>query len=82
MDIKSIHKTSVGRKILVNFKIGDISYSLANIYAPNKEACNIDFLKGVKRFIIKNSINTENIILCGDFNCHLEGKIMIKVQKY
>lgn len=81
IDIKNIYKISDGRKILVNFNIGDIFYSLVNIYVLNKEICRIDFLKGMKRFIIKNFINIENIILCGDFNCYFDGENIDKSLK-
>jgi hypothetical protein len=72
--IMNIHKTDNGRKLLINLNIEDTAYTLINIYAPNNEGCRLDFYKGLKRFILNNSINLSDIILGGDFNCHIESE--------
>jgi exonuclease III len=72
--IMNIHKTNDGRKLLINLNIEDTAYTLINIYAPNIESCRLDFFKGLKRFILNNSNNLSDIILGGDFNCHIESE--------
>ena len=56
-----------------NLNISNITNSLVNIYAPDKENNRTAFFKGLKKFILNNSLNFSNIILCGDFNCHMDG---------
>ena len=52
-DIISIHKTNDARKVMINLNISNITYSLVNIYAPNKEN-EIEFFKGMNKFILNN----------------------------
>ena len=73
-DILSILKTNEARKLMINLNISNITYSLVNIYAPYKDNNRIELFKGIRKFILNNSIsnNFSNIILCGDFNCHMD----------
>ena len=34
--VANVHKDNVGHKILVNMFLGDISLTIVNLYAPNK----------------------------------------------
>ena len=52
-DIINIHKTNDARKVMINLNISNITYSLVNIYAPNKEN-GIEFFKGINKFILNN----------------------------
>ena len=81
INIISIHKTKDGRKLLVNLNIGDSTYSFINVYAPNQEGSRIEFFKGMRRFISNFTLNSANTILCGDFNCHMEGTSIDKSTK-
>ena len=66
------HRAIEGRKIIVNFKHDDDTYSVSSIYAPNEEKSRITFFKNIQKWVKQNSINEHCIILCGDFNCAME----------
>ena len=68
----NVHKSIDGRKLLINMKIDQNIITLVNIYAPNNEQHRVDFFKRMQTFINQFSLNTENIIMCGDFNCYLK----------
>ena len=72
VDIINVHKSVDGRKLLINVKIDQNIITLVNIYAPNNEQHRVDFFKRIQSFINQYSLNTENIIMCGDFNCYLK----------
>ena len=50
---------------LINVKIDQNIITLVNIYAPNNEQYRVDFCKRMQTFINQFSLNTENIIMCG-----------------
>ena len=72
VDIINVHKSVDGRKLLINVKIDQNIITLVNIYAPNNEQHRVDFFKRIQSFINQHSLNTENIIMCGDFNFYLK----------
>ena len=72
IEIINIHRSLDGRKLLVNVKYEDSSFTIVNIYAPNNEDSRIDFFKRMSTYISNYSIDVSNIVLCGDFNCKLD----------
>ena len=66
---------------MVHLNIGDSAFSFINVYAPNQEGSRIEFFKGMRRFISNFTLNSANTILCGDFNCHMEGHSIDKSTK-
>ena len=71
IEVLSVHRSNDGRKLLLNVKHEDNILSIVNIYAPNNESDRINFFKRLQSFINNYSMNVENIIICGDFNCVL-----------
>ena len=69
IEIINFKTCDMGRTLLVNAKIGEEVLTLVNIYAPNSEKDRIDFYTKVENWINEDSLNTDNIILGGDFNC-------------
>ena len=69
IEILNSHRSIDGRKILLNVKYEENIITLVNIYAPNNEQQRLEFFKKVKTFIYHHSMNVENVLLCGDFNC-------------
>ena len=62
----------VGRYVILKAEIKDKMYLLINIYAPNKDANIVEFLKDLGTTLQKENLDEEeNIILGGDFNCPL-----------
>ena len=47
-------------------------YTFVNIYAHNNDNQRVTFFEKVKNWILKYSVNLENVCLCGDFNCCLD----------
>ena len=53
-------------------KIQDLEYTVANIYAPNKDACSRKFFENLQRVLSEFGItNEDNVIIGGDFSCPL-----------
>ena len=69
IEILNSYRSIDGRKILLNVKYEENIITLVNIYAPNNEQQRLEFFKKVKTFIYHHSLNVENVLLCGDFNC-------------
>ncbi len=68
------HSSADGRIVLVNFEIEEQQYSIVNIYAPNVEKDRSEFFKKVNKWINQYSINVDNNIIVGDFNCCLNNQ--------
>ena len=66
------HFSIDGRKIIVNFKHKDETFSVSSVYAPNDEKLRIIFFKNAQKWVRQHSVNEHSIILCGDFNCAME----------
>ena len=63
------HHDNDGRKLLVNIMIDDEYYTFVNVYCPNQASLRIQFLKKLSKWINKNALSKQNIIIGGDFNC-------------
>ena len=73
-DFCNYHRSSDGRKILLNIKINDILYSIVNLYAPNKIGDRKAFFTTTNSWVRKFALSKENLLVCGDFNCKLDEK--------
>jgi exonuclease III len=72
LEIINVHASKDGRKVLTNVKIDqDVTLSIVSIYAPNIEKDRTAFFKTLSKWITQYSTNTDNVIVCGDFNCCL-----------
>ena len=70
-EILSIYTDKEGRKLLINLKHDGQTYSVVNIYAPTEVNHRKDFLSKTKPWIVQHAINTNCLIVCGDFNVSL-----------
>ena len=62
----------LGRYVILKAEIEDKIYVLSNIYAPNKDTAIENFLNNLLMTLQKNNLDEEeNIVIGGDFNCHL-----------
>lgn len=60
----------ISRFILVEAVFDATKYIFLNVYVPNKQAWQIQFLRDLSNNVINHYAN-ENIIRVGDFNCTL-----------
>lgn len=67
------HTDEDGRMLMVNFELCDLNelFSICSIYAPNDENVRVDFFKKLNKWLTTNTINENNTVVCGDFNCCL-----------
>ena len=65
-----------GRFLFLRLKIQEVSYTIVNVYAPNKDDKAIQFYKKLNDFLLSQNITEEdNLILGGDFNCPLNPRL-------
>ena len=65
--------SSDGRFIVLKAAINNEIYTIANIYAPNKDADAVKFYRNLSKLLRNDEFGTvENIIIGGDFNCPLD----------
>ena len=69
VSVKDKHADEKGRKLLINVDIGDTSYCIVNLYAPNGEMDRKCFFKRATTWIRQYCKNEQNLIICGDLNC-------------
>ena len=74
--MNNTHRFIDGRNIILKVKIEDNTVTIVNVYAPNIEQNRIEFFKNMNGFIRNYALSTDNIVLCGDFNCCKERKII------
>ena len=67
-NIVNSHTDIFGRKVLVNLKINDEFYTVANFYAPNSDSDRKIFLKKCITWIKQHAYNMNHLIIMGDFN--------------
>ena len=60
---------------MVNLKNEENTFTIVNVYAPNHDQQRLELFKRLKSFIFKYSVNCENVIVCGDFNCNIENTL-------
>lgn len=62
----------MGRYIILKADTKDSRYVLINVYAPNKDKDQIEFVKNLLVILRKENLDTEEkVIMGGDFNCPL-----------
>ena len=61
-----------GRKLLINAKLNGKEICLVNVYAPNAESKRKYFIDNLEKWVKRHSIDINNVIIAGDFNCCLE----------
>ncbi len=71
-DILNVHQDDIGRVLLVEVKIQDVSFKLMNVYSPNCENSQVQFYNFLKKFMGKHIALNDNVILGGDFNLILD----------
>jgi exonuclease III len=71
-DTLSTHKSSDGRKLLVNISIDDHPITVMNVYAPNNQTDRCALFKRMQTWVSQHANTLENLILCGYFNCVLD----------
>ena len=70
-EVIDCHTSNDGRKILLNISHNGNTYSIVNIYAPTEEKYRSEFFNKTKKWILDKALNTNCMILCGDYNCSL-----------
>ena len=70
--IENEHRSEDGRILLINITYKEKHYTFVNIYAHNNDNQRVAFFEKVKNWILKYSVNLENVCLCGDFYCCLD----------
>ena len=69
VEILNTKSCDAGRLLLVNIKINSEIISLVNVYAPNSEIERTSFYSEVEKWIIDHSLNVNNLVIAGGFNC-------------
>ena len=65
--------SSDGRFIVLKADINNETYTIANIYGPNKDADAVKFYRNLSKVLRNDEFGyEENIIIGGDFNCPLD----------
>ena len=67
--IINVHESKDGRKLLLNIEMLNNVFSLVCVYAPNRVKDRSDYFKDLHKWFNKNALNSNNAIICGDFNC-------------
>ena len=81
IDIMLTQADSSGRLLLFKALIREESYTIANIYGPNKAAEAVQFSHKLSNLLRTNDFrNEENIIMGRDFNCPLNINLDKKVE--
>lgn len=60
---------------MINVRYNDKILTIVNIYAPNQEKQRIKFFKKLLTWINQKALNTDGLIMCGDFYCQLDSLI-------
>ena len=64
--------SSDGRFIVLKADINNETYTIANIYGPNKDADAVKFYRNLSKVLINDDFGYEENIIGGDFNCPLD----------
>ena len=71
VEILNTKSCDMGHLLLVNIKVNEEIITLVNIYAPNSETDRTSFYGKVDKWITDYSLNVNNVVIAGDFNCCL-----------
>ncbi len=72
--VTSKYTCNEGRKLLLNVKYKDTSFTFVNLYAPNNCTNRIEFLTEAQQWISENAHTESNLIVCGDLNSVLDSR--------
>jgi len=66
-------RDAYGRMLLLRALINDKSYTLVNVYGPNKDTEAIKFFQHLSATLRELKLESDdNVIIGGDFNCPLD----------
>ena len=71
ISVRSSSSDDEGRWVLAEIDLNEIIVTVVNIYAPNMEREQIEFYDNLDSYLMART-NTDNVIIGGDFNVHLE----------
>ena len=70
VDFKKTKASNDGRLVYPDILIDDLPFKCLNIYAPINIKCQLNFFSQLKNLLLKEEcINSNEIIIVGDFNC-------------
>ena len=72
-NVEYLFSNNTGRIVLISTYLNGVKTSLCNIYAPNNQSDQLEFIQELKNCIVDKSEMT-NIIIGGDWNCTLTKK--------
>ena len=68
---ENIHKDQTGRIISIDLSFNETSFSLCNIYAPNDQRQQQEFIHDLNTYLMSNT-DIDNLIIGGDWNVSLQ----------
>ncbi len=68
-NIVDIHESINGRNVMLNIEMLNNMFTLVSVYAPNRIKERSEYFKGLHKWFNRYSLNPDNTIICGDFNC-------------
>ena len=68
---ENIHKDQSGRIISINLNFNSNNFSLCNIYAPNDQRQQQEFIHNLSTYLMANT-DIENLLIGGDWNVSLQ----------
>ena len=71
VDEISCRRCKFSRKMLINIKLNDVLYTLANMYGPDNIDYRVQFLSSSCKRIKKNTDSEDRLIVSGNMNCAL-----------
>ena len=72
-NVEYFFSNNTGRIVLITTHLNGVKPSLCNIYAPNNQSEQLEFVQELTNDIVDKSEMT-NIIICGDWNCTVTKK--------
>ena len=72
-NVECFFSNNTGRIVLISTYLNGVKTSLCNIYAPNNQSDQLEFIQELNNCIVDKSEMT-NIIIGGDWNCTLTKK--------
>ena len=72
--IDCIFTSNTGRMVLITMEFNSLKLSLCNVYAPNNQSDQLNFLQELNNVLIDKS-ELSTLIVGGDWNCTLTKKI-------
>ena len=80
-NVECFYSNNTGRIVLISTYLNDVKTSLCNIYVPNNQSDQLEFIQELNNCIVDKSEMT-NIIIGGDWNCTLTKKKIKKAEHF